>query len=127
MQAQGTSVENKLSTLIEKMNKMGSGDGPMKKGEQQQQQQQKQSGNKNNNGKSSGSPLKDSQLGSAVPPGATNPAMVAGKQDSWAKLPPAQREELLQAFREDMPERWKKRLEAYFTSIAAEESTPNDK
>ena len=56
-----------------------------------------------------------------------NAAQVAGKQDAWAKLPAAQREELLQAFREDMPERWKKRLEAYFTSIAAEEATTNDK
>jgi hypothetical protein len=48
--------------------------------------------------------------------------MVADKTNDWSKLPPAQRDELLQAFREDMPERWKKRLEAYFTSVAAEEA-----
>ena len=39
----------------------------------------------------------------------------------------AQRDELLQAFREDMPMRWKKRLDAYFTSIAAEESKSDGK
>ena len=53
--------------------------------------------------------------------------MVAGKQDSWAKLPAAQRDELLQAFREEMPERWRKRLEAYFLSVAAEEVKDADK
>ncbi|MCY3023472.1 MAG: hypothetical protein NTW87_31215 [Planctomycetota bacterium] len=62
-----------------------------------------------------------------MPPGAMNPAIVAGKQDSWAKLPPAQREELLQAFREEIPERWRKRLEAYFLSLAAEEVKDADK
>lgn len=56
-----------------------------------------------------------------------NPAIVAGKQDAWAKLPPAQRDELLQAFREEMPERWRKRLEAYFLSIAAEEAKDTEK
>ena len=59
--------------------------------------------------------------------GPVNPALVAGKQDAWAKLPPAQRDELLQAFREEMPERWRKRLEAYFLSIAAEEAKEQEK
>lgn len=62
-----------------------------------------------------------------MPPGAVNAAMVADKQDAWAKLPPAQRDELLQAFREEMPERWRKRLEAYFLSVAAEEVKDADK
>ncbi len=129
VQAQGTGIENKLVTLIEKMNKMGSGQGEGKKdGQEQRQQQQQSQGNQKNNGpKNAGSGLKDSQLGSSVPQGAINAAMVAGKQDAWAKLPPAQRDELLQAFREDMPMRWKKRLEAYFTSIAAEESKNDGK
>jgi bilin biosynthesis protein len=127
VQAQGSGIENKLVTLIEKLNKFGSGQGEgTKKGQEQRQMQQGNGNQKNNGPKNAGSGLKDSQLGSAVPPGAVNPAIVAGKQDSWAKLPPAQRDELLQAFREDMPERWKKRLEAYFTSIAAEEAKSGD-
>lgn len=66
--------------------------------------------------------MQDSQLGGQVPAGPTSAAMVADKGSEWSKLPAAQRDQLLQAFREDMPERWKKRLEAYFTSIAAEEA-----
>ncbi|HEY3319375.1 MAG TPA: hypothetical protein VGP72_02725 [Planctomycetota bacterium] len=54
-------------------------------------------------------------------------AQVAGKQDAWAKLPPQQRDELLQAFREEMPERWRRRLEAYFLSVAAEEAKETEK
>ena len=38
-----------------------------------------------------------------------------------------ERDELLQAFREEMPERWRKRLEAYFLSIAAEEAKEAEK
>jgi hypothetical protein len=56
-----------------------------------------------------------------------NAAIVAGKQDAWAKLPPAEREEFLNSFREDIPERWRKRLEAYFLSVAKEEAKDSDK
>jgi acyl-CoA reductase-like NAD-dependent aldehyde dehydrogenase len=62
-----------------------------------------------------------------VPEGSANVAQVAGKQDAWAKLPPQQRDELLQAFREEMPERWRRRLEAYFLSVAAEEAKETEK
>jgi len=54
-------------------------------------------------------------------------AQVADRQASWAKLPPAQRDQLLQAFREEMPERWRKRLEAYFLSIAVDEAAKAEK
>jgi hypothetical protein len=122
VQVQGKGIEDKLQTLIEKIEKSCSqSSGSGQKQGQQQQPGQPQSGNKNNNGNRPNTPLSNSQLGGPVPPGATNAAMVAGKQDAWAKLPPAQRDELLQAFREDIPERWRKRLEAYFTSVASEE------
>jgi hypothetical protein len=126
VQVQGTQIEQKLATLIQKLDKAcnGSCDKP---GEGKKEGQQQQQGNKSNGGKSSGNPLKDSSLGQATPPGSSNPALVAGKSDSWAKLPPAQRDELLQAFREEMPERWRKRLEAYFLSVAAEEAKDADK
>lgn len=121
VQVQGNGIEQKLMTLIEKIEKSSNNSGSGSDEKKQQQQQQKKSGSQANNGKSGGSPLADSKLGGAVPQGAVNPAMVAGRQDAWAKLPPAQRDELLQAYREDMPERWRKRLEAYFLSIAVEE------
>ena len=125
VQVQGSSIEKKLAMLIEKLDKACNGNGSSSS-EQKQQQQQQQSGSKQGNGKAS-SPATRSQLGSAVPQGAMNTALVTGKQDPWAKLPPAQRDELLQAFREEMPERWRKRLEAYFLSIAAEEGSKSDK
>jgi len=127
VQVQGTQIEQKLATLIQKLDKACNGSGEGKPGEGEKNKQQQQQGSKANGGKSSGNPLKDSALGAAVPPGSSNPALVAGKSDSWAKLPPAQRDELLQAFREEMPERWRKRLEAYFLSVAAEEAKDADK
>ena len=125
VQAQGTGIENKLATLIEKLNKFGGGQGQGKKGEPQQQMQQGKGGG--NGKKSGGSPLADSKLGGAVPPGAVNPAMVADHTNDWSKLPPAQRDELMQAYRENIPERWYVRLNAYFSSIAAEEAKQPEK
>lgn len=126
VQVQGGGIEKKLATLIEKLDKAcnsGSGSKPGQK-----EEQQKQSGSKENNGpKQAGSPMKNSQLGSRVEQGAMNPAMVSGRDATWAKLPPAQRDELLQAFRDEVPERWQSRLKAYFYSIAAEEAEKADK
>jgi len=71
--------------------------------------------------------MQDSKLGGNVPHGATGAAQVTSTMDSWAKLPPAQRDELLQAMREDIPERWRKRLEAYFLSVNQEENKEAEK
>jgi len=65
--------------------------------------------------------MADSQLGGSAQRGALNAAEVASRQAEWAKLPPAMRDEMLQVYREGMPERWRRRLEAYFLSVAAEE------
>ncbi|MGD0091503.1 MAG: HEAT repeat domain-containing protein [Planctomycetota bacterium] len=126
VQVQGSGIEKRLAQLIEKLDKGCDGSGGSSSGKGDKNQQ-KQKGNQSNPGKNAGNPLKDSTLGSAVQQGSVNPALVAGKQDAWAKLPPAQRDELLQAFREEMPERWRKRLEAYFLSIAAEEARETEK
>ena len=126
VQAQGAGIEQKLTQFIEKLSQMsspGSSSGD-KKGDKQQQQQQ-QTGNQG--GKQPTNPLKQSQLGSAVPPGALNPAVVAGQQDAWARLPPALRDELTQSYRPEIPLRWQKRLEAYFYSLNAEEAKEMDK
>jgi hypothetical protein len=69
-------------------------------------------------------PKPDSKLSSG--PGAgearVNPLEVTRTQDRWASLPAKERDELLQIYRPDVPVRWRKRLEAYFVSIAAEEA-----
>jgi hypothetical protein len=96
---------------------------------QQQQQNQKQNQNKQQQQKQSRmdslaqSPKRNSSLGPKTEQGSMqDSAKVAGKSSSWAKLPPALREELMQSFGADIPIRWRKRLEAYFISIAAEET-----
>lgn len=66
--------------------------------------------------------MAQSKLSGSVPEGAKNTASVIDKQSSWAKLPPALRDELMQSQRDDVPERWRKRLEAYFVSIAKDEA-----
>ena len=121
VQSQGQGIEDKLSTLIDKL------DAQCNSSCCTQKKQAQRTGNKNtaSKNKNAGSPMTDSQLGTYVPPGPQGNAVAAfvtGNQDKWSKLPPAQRDELFQAFREDMPEHWKRRLEAYFTSIAAEEA-----
>lgn len=74
---------------------------------------------------SSPSPSKGSKL--SMPPrdpaqeAAFQAARVAEQRNRWANLPAASRDEMLQVFRPEVPIRWRKRLEAYFLSVAAEE------
>lgn len=55
-----------------------------------------------------------------------NAGRVVGREN-WASLPQAERDELLQVFRPEVPLRWRKRLEAYFVSLAAEEAKAEKK
>lgn len=48
-------------------------------------------------------------------------ARVSEQRNRWANLPASSRDEMLQVFRPEVPIRWRKRLEAYFLSVAAEE------
>lgn len=117
-------IEDKLTKLIEMLKKMqqkqGQGKQQQKKRKKQGQKQKRQkSGSKPG---SPSSPLQDSNLGGSAQRGALRPGEVSGIQDRWAKLPPHLREEMLQVYREEMPERWKKRLEAYYLSVAAEQN-----
>jgi len=96
------------------------------KAEQQQQQKQKQEQKQTQKQKRqqerqqlASGPNPNSQLGPATPQG---PTQVSGTASKWAKLPPAARDELLQTYANEVPMRWRNRLEAYFLSIAAEET-----
>ncbi len=40
----------------------------------------------------------------------------------WAKLPPVNREQILQGYNSDIPLRWQQRIAAYYLSIAVEET-----
>jgi hypothetical protein len=125
VQLEGQIIENEISFLIEKMEQQ------QKEQQQQDQQKQQQSGKKKQERQaqqgSSGSPLADSAPGAPATEGKRSqpPAQVQGKQSSWSSLPKAQRDELLQAYGAEMPLKWRKRLEAYFFSLAAEEEKYN--
>ncbi|MCW8132093.1 MAG: HEAT repeat domain-containing protein [Planctomycetota bacterium] len=120
-------IEEKLSKMIEQIEKMQqqSSSSSSQKKNQQQQQQQQQSGGNQPGQKQPSSPLADSTLGGGAQSGALNAADVVGQQADWAKLPPAERDALMQAYKRDLPQRWRKRLEAYYLSIAAEEAKAN--
>lgn len=117
-------IEDQLVELIKKVEEMmAQGQGQGKKSGEQQQQSQGQSGQQS--GGNPTSPLKTSVLPSGPPRGALQPGEVVSKEAAWAHLPPAMREELNQVYKEDMPERWRRRLEEYFLSVAAEENKAN--
>lgn len=112
-------LDDQLDGMIKELEKQQSEQ--QKQNQQNQQQQQKQQAQRQN--QNSASPLANSQLGPTVrpvePQGPT--AKVEKKADKWASLPPAARDELLQTYGSDVPVRWRKRIEAYFYSVATEE------
>lgn len=113
-------IEDRLAQLIKKVEEMQQQQ-QQSQSKQKQQQQQPQQGQQPGQQKQASSPMADSKLGGSAQRGALNPAEVASRQAEWAKLPPAMRDEMLQVYREGMPERWRRRLEAYFLSVATEE------
>lgn len=91
-----------------------------KKDQQKQQKQQKQD---RLTSQMQSQPKQNSELGQPSPSdSAKGSAQVAGKSSTWSQLPPASRDEILQSYATEMPPKWRKRLEAYFYSIAVEEA-----
>ena len=118
-------IEDKLNTMINDLEKM-------------QQMQPKPRDEKQNSKRRMAimtgeqqSGQKPAKPGSKPPPEPGDSKLNAGKvlsaKDNWATLPAAERDELLQVFRPEVPLRWRHRLEAYFVSIAAEEVKSRDK
>jgi len=124
VQIKGQTISDNLDEMISKMDKEQKEQDQKNKEKQQQQKQkqkQQQQGQQSRQQRSS-SPLESSMPKSPVPPGSQENAPVMNGRSKWANLPPAAREELLQTYRDEIPERWRKRLEAYFLSLAAEEA-----
>lgn len=118
----GDKIAESLDGMISKIEKEQS-EQKQQQSEEQKQKQQRQQSREQRQQQLSNSPLANSQPKPPVPSGPTDSAaQVSGQSSRWAKLPPAVREELLQSYRDDLPERWRKRLEAYFFSIAVEET-----
>ncbi|MCK6470730.1 MAG: HEAT repeat domain-containing protein [Planctomycetes bacterium] len=129
VQVEQKKIEDQLAQMIEEIKKQMAQASPSQGQQQQQSQgQQPQQSQGQQAGKQPSSPLNDSALSGQVPPGHIGQAAeVTGVKDAWANLPPAVRDEMLQVYREGIPPRWKKRLEAYYLSIAAEEDKNTNK
>jgi len=126
VQVDGSEIEKKLTKIIEQLEKSCNCQGSCNKpGEKEQQASQQKPGDPKE--KKPGSGLQDSKIGGSAAAGAMNAAVVTDRMDAWAKLPPAQREELLQAIREEVPLRWRSRIEAYILSVNAEQNKDSDK
>lgn len=120
VQAKLRMIESNLDRMISEAEKKEKQDQQQQQKQQQQKQQMAQAPSKQR--QSSQSPLQNSSL-SETPPGPTQEtAKISGTGSKWAKLPPAARDELLQTYAQEVPIKWRKRLEAYFLSVAAEEA-----
>lgn len=116
------SLEEKLDRLIAQAEQQGQKQEQNDKQKQQEQRKQRMQqllGQKPSQGTT---PKSKSEFGPPTPPDKQLDTMKTIRSgDNWAKLPKMHRDELMQTFGSEMPERWRKRLEAYFISIAAEE------
>lgn len=92
-----------------------------------EQQEQQQGGGR---GRQSGSqrqrtpraPLEQSRAtpGGSAPPGEQHAAPAADPGQMWGKLPPAERERILQSLRDRFPSRYRQLVEQYYRSMAEE-------
>lgn len=117
VQVQGKDIEDRLGALIDKLDKACNG-ASCSYSNGGKAPRRSSSGIEHTQQGTVRNPLAHLDLGNYLPPGT---ATVSRKSDDWSQLPPSERGELIQAFVDEMPEHWRKRLEAYFVSIAAEE------
>jgi hypothetical protein len=114
-------IDDKLSEMINELEKMKQAQ--VSKSNEPDEEKRRRMQLIGGSAQASSRPRPDSKLssGPGAGEGRVNPLEVTRTQDRWASLPAKEREELLQIYRPDVPVRWRKRLEAYFVSIAAEE------
>jgi len=117
VQSKGKSIEDQIGQMVEDAEKQQQQQSKQEKQKQQQHQKQEiQTTQKKQQSQTPGQSMAPSS------PGATDAAVVSGHSSDWAKLPKAIRDEMIQNYQSEMPSLWKKRLEAYFLSIAIEEA-----
>jgi hypothetical protein len=54
----------------------------------------------------------------------TNPEVAAAGTDDWGKLRPREKQQLLQMFQEQYPQRYREMIESYFKAVAEAENQP---
>ncbi len=79
-------------------------------------------GNSKSGGRpNSSTPMPDSRLpGSRAPEGSPREARRANPGEVWGAMPPAERERILQALRENFPSRYRQLVEQYYEQLAKE-------
>jgi HEAT repeat protein len=109
-------IDDRLAKLIQQVQEMQQ---QAQQGQQKQQQQKKKQGGQQQQPriKEANSPMQQPSLEGTAQRGALRAAETTDMQESWAKLPPAAREEIMSVNRDEVPERWRKRLAAYILSI----------
>jgi len=117
VQFDGKNIEDKLSDLIRELEKM-----KQQSQSESSNSQSKQKGRKQLAAGRQGGQPRGGGKGPGSADSAINAPEVVGRSERWASLPVKERDELLQIYRPEVPIRWRKRLEAYFISIAAEEA-----
>jgi hypothetical protein len=128
VQVNQNEIDEKLGDMIRELEKM-----QRMKVEQQQKESRNQQSKRRLATLGEGEDVSPRPRTASRPPPPTkaeervNSGRVVSRGDNWAALPQAERDELLQVFRPEVPLRWRKRLEAYFVSLAAEEAKSEKK
>ncbi|MHC5108558.1 MAG: hypothetical protein ACYTHJ_01615 [Planctomycetota bacterium] len=114
----GDTVRVRQKRIVELLDKM------IEEAEKQEQSSQdSSSGGGGGGGKQSnqpGSPLKDSQIPGGATPG-TGPLRESRKAspgETWGAMPPAKRQEILQALKDSFPGQYRRLVEQYYTELA---------
>jgi len=116
-------VDDRLSKLIEEIEKAQSSSSSSSKQQQQQQSQQQQPGQQPGQpGGKPSSPMASSQPGGSQSPGALNAGIVTGAAQDWSKLPPSAREQMTQSDYNRIPDQWRTKVRDYYTGVGHEES-----
>ncbi|MFO0838263.1 MAG: hypothetical protein U1D55_07015 [Phycisphaerae bacterium] len=119
-------VRTRQGEIVEMLDKM------IKESEQREQQQRAaaaaraarggagQKGGKKQPGAHPGRPAEESEAtpGGAAPPPNLRAAQTANPGEMWGKLPPAERERILQSLKDRFPSRYRQLVEQYYRSLA---------
>ncbi len=111
----GERAQDVQKGVIESLDKL------IKKAEDQAQQQSKMAASSSRS--APGTPMQDSQIGSALPPapGKVDPSNI-GRGTGWGNLNDKDREKAMQEIGREFPSHYREVIEQYFRRLAAEES-----
>jgi hypothetical protein len=130
VQIEGDEIERKIDQLIEDIKKLAQdnpnsppNDGSGSSSGRNPRPNEGRAGAPKPEGGSEANNSKQMQpAGDSGGTGAKATPSVTGRHERWATLPAKDRDELFQIYRPEVPLKWRRRIEAYFFSVAAEEA-----